>query len=255
MWRTLVLSLAVVTLAQTPTHAQGAKLKPEAQVHLDAALAAYNAKDYPTAIREFDQAYAIDPNPALLYATAQAQRFAGNCRVALKLYEQYLETRPNETQVQATKVGIAECQAAAPPPDPITPPPTPPASAPQLPVASDPARADPPSQRDADPRPWYKDRLGGALTITGVAGIGVGVGFLVMASSSQRRAETAEFRDEFTAALDEATSRRRIGAIALTAGSALTLGGILIYVLRDRGARPVLTGGSDGRSLYVAGSF
>ena len=76
------LALLIVCALAASVRADTAKLKPEAQTHLDAALKAYAAKDYDAAIREFGLAYDIDPNPNLLYATAQAQRFASRCSEA-----------------------------------------------------------------------------------------------------------------------------------------------------------------------------
>lgn len=259
---TLLLVIALIALAPALALAQGTKLAPDAQAHLDAALVAYNAKDWPTAIREFDLAYAIDPKPALLYATAQAHRFAGNCPVALTLYKKYLESAPNETQIEAARVGIATCNEPTPKPkpQPVTPPPiVDPVKPAQTVAAAAPTSTEPPVQdtapREGGPRPWYKDPLAGALTVSGVVGIGVGVSFLVMASSSKSRSETAEFRDDFTAALDEAESRNRIGGVALAAGSALVITGVVVYVLRAKGTSSTIAGGTDGRSVYVAGRF
>src|ERR1043165_9941111 len=96
----LILALVAPRIAEAQS-----KLEPQAQVHLDAALKAYEAKDWDTAIREFEQAYAIDPKPALLYATAQAYRFANRCGKALELYRRYLTGKLTDTQIAAAKTG------------------------------------------------------------------------------------------------------------------------------------------------------
>ena len=246
--------ITIVTLVLAP-RVYADKLKPEAQVHLDAALKAYEAKDYDVAFREFDQAYAVDPNPALLYATAQALRHASKCGPAIEMYRRYLDTRPNDTQVAAAKSGIATCEAtikteprSQPTPEPKPPPPAP---APAPPVAQAPAQPVPSSAS------WYKrDPLADGLVVGGAIGIGVGIVFLAKGSSSEHASQTAQFRDDFIHDLDDATSQRRIGAVALSLGAAMAVGGIVVFVVRDRhDAAPTIVGGSDGRTVYLAGTF
>jgi outer membrane biosynthesis protein TonB len=255
----LVCSLLVPAVA----HAQQAKLKPEAQLHLDAALKAYEAKDYDAAFKEFDLAYAVDPNPALLYATAQALRHANKCTQAIATYKRFLETKPPEQQVAAANSGIATCEDVlkkqpAPKPEPKpepSPEPKPepkpePAPSPSTPSAL-PLPSTPPPHEPA----WYAHPIPDAMVVTGAIGIGVGVVFLTKAGSSEQAAKTAMFRDDFVRLLDDATSQRRIGAIALTAGSAIAVGGILVYMLHERRGSHQVVGGIDGRSLFVAGTF
>jgi hypothetical protein len=264
MMSRVALAVLACVLAATPAHAD-ARLKPDAQAHLDAALKAYGAKDYDTAIREFGVAYGIDPNPNLLYATAQAYRFANRCAEAIELYKRYLaakqaascapaERTTCEAQITAARNGISLCeavvkQATPPPPEPV--PEKPPAPAP-TPAAPPPVVAAPPTATIVAtvPResPWYKDPLGDGLTAGGVVGVGVGIGFLVMASSSESAAHTATLRNDFVHDLDQATLDRRVGAVALVAGAALVAGGVVVYLRHARVA-------TDGHSIAIAGSF
>jgi tetratricopeptide (TPR) repeat protein len=259
------LLLVMLVIAQTIAHAQQTKLKPEAQTHLDAALKAYSAKDYDVAFREFDAAYAADPNPALLYATAQALRHADKCPQALTMYKRFLDTHPSDPQVAAASSGIALCQqalkasAVEPPPKPEpTPPPQPEPKPEPGPVAQPAPEPGPDLTGPAVPPPtdlaWYKDKLADGLVVSGVIGIGVGVVFLAKGSSSEQAAHDAQFREDFIRHLDDATSQRRIGAVALSVGTALAAGGVVVYVLHRKTARTIV-GGTDGRSLYVAGAF
>src|SRR5262249_36522343 len=101
---------------------------------------------------------------------------------------------------------------------------------------------------------WYTDPLGDGLAISGAIGIGVGVVFVVKASSSSAAAKREQFRDAFVADLDRATLQRRIGAASLAAGSALAIGGVLVFVFH-RPAPHHLTAGTDGRSVFVAGEL
>ena len=88
----------------------------------------------------------------------------------------------------------------------------------------------------------------------GRSGSRSGSRFLSKASSTERAAGSAEFREDFVRKLDDATSQRRIGAVALTAGTALAIGGIYVFV-RHRHASHQIVGGIAGRSIYVAGWF
>lgn len=255
---TVVLASALapaLARADEPLHVRAA-----AQTHVDAGLALYAAKDYEAAIVELEAAYNLDPQPALLYATAQAYRLANKCLVALDLYQRFVASAPSGAQLAAARHGIAACEAvlaepavnhpeparvpvAAPPPPPRPAPATPPPAV-AVAVVAEPGAT-----------PWYADRVGGTLTGAGVVGIGVGATFLVLASRSERRAKTAVFRDDFVHALDEATQRRRIGAVALSAGAGLAAAGIAVYVFRDRrpGRRAVIA--SDGATIFIAGRF
>jgi len=261
--RFTLLLLVTLAVAHTSARAQQAKLKPEAQMHLDAALKAYSAKDYDVAFREFDAAYGADPNPALLYATAQALRHADKCPQALAVYKRYLDTHPSDAQVAAASSGIALCDEALKkaqsktdvrPESKSEPTPTPEGG----PVASKPEPHPEPTSTAAQPPrtdlAWYQDKLADGLVVSGAIGIGVGIVFLAKASSSEQAAQGAMARQDFLRDLDDATSQRRIGAVALAAGSALAVGGIVVYVLHRKTARTIV-GGTDGRSLYVAGAF
>jgi tetratricopeptide (TPR) repeat protein len=242
----------LLALAVAPGSARAqAKLDPAAQTHLDAALKAYEVKDYDAAIREFEQAYAIDPKPALLYATAQAYRFANRCGKALELYRRYLTVKLTDSQITAAKTGISLCEAGTKESEPAAEPPR--VESPQQPEPEtrEPAPVSGAALHDT---PWYKDPIGDVLTAAGVVGIATGATFLVMASSSERAAKSATLRTDFVRSLDEATQRRRIGAVSLGVGSALAVGGVLVYLLRDRHApRQVVS--TDGRSLYISGIF
>jgi outer membrane biosynthesis protein TonB len=261
-------ALIVITiLGLHVAHAQPAKLKPEAQQHLDASLKAYSTKDFDTALRELDLAYAADPAPALLYMKAQTLRLAGKCAQAIDIYKRYLELKLTAEQTTAAKTGIDTCEkqlAAEPKPVPkpepkpepkLEPKPEPkPEPAPPVAVAPAPIVAPPPAETPG-PRPWYKNPVGDGLVVGGAIGIGVGAVFLAKASSSQTAATHAQLRSDFIADLDAATSQRRIGAVALGAGAALAIGGVIVFVLDRHADSHHIAATTDGHALYIAGSF
>jgi hypothetical protein len=123
----------------------------EARAYLDKATAAYALNKYAVAAENFEKAFELKPDPALLYNAAQAWRLAGNKERALALYESYLRVYPAndkrstvEARIKDLRLAIEREKAVVnqPPnntlpigsPPPYTPPattPPPPASPPQ----------------------------------------------------------------------------------------------------------------------------
>jgi tetratricopeptide (TPR) repeat protein len=231
---------------------------PAAKVFLDAGVAAYSAGDYEAAAREFSAAYKIDPQPAMLYAWAQSLRLGNRCSDAIAIYRRYLAADLTEAQIAAAQNGISLCEKAAQPePAPEEPAPEEPEEPeqPEQPEEPEPAppAAGPPI--DAPPtRPWYANRLGGALAIGGAVSLGVGVGFLVRSSQNRDAAGDAVFREDFVELLDTATLQRRIGVVGLGVGAALVAGGVLRYMTERERSRSVSVA-IAGRSFVVSGRF
>ncbi len=256
---------ALLILSGSDARADGAREPaPAARPFVDAGIAAYKAGDYETAVRELSAAYKIDPQPAMLYAWAQALRLGNRCAEAIPIYRRYLATDPSEAQIAAAQNGISLCEKVLPPePPPAEPPPAQPEDkeAPAQPAESaQPAEPEPPPpeaapvQEEPAPRSWYADRLGGALVIGGAVSLGVGVGFLVRSSQTRDAAGEAMFRDDFVDKLDRATLQRRIGVAGLGVGAALVAGGVFRYVVLRERARAVSIA-ITGRSLIVGGRF
>ncbi|MEP6653176.1 MAG: hypothetical protein ABJA82_07440 [Myxococcales bacterium] len=80
--------LAVPPLANRARAGDG----DEAPAYLDKATAAFALNRYAIAAENFEKAFELKPDPALLYNAAQAHRLAGNKERALALYESYLRT-------------------------------------------------------------------------------------------------------------------------------------------------------------------
>ncbi|HEU0034983.1 MAG TPA: tetratricopeptide repeat protein [Kofleriaceae bacterium] len=208
-----------------------------AKPHVERGVAAYQAADYETASREFEAAFGLDPDPRSLYAWAQAQRLGGHCARALELYRQYLTTHPTADNDAAARTGISLCEQQLrdqPVVEPVVERPRPPVTEPPYP-------------------PWYRDRLGNALVISGVAAIAIGGTFLVLGNREQDAAASAPTRDEFLAHLDSAGVRGTVGVTAAGIGGALVIGGIVRYATRGRPS-PV-TVGVAGSSVTVLGRF
>jgi tetratricopeptide (TPR) repeat protein len=126
-----------------------------AREHYQKGTSYYDLGRYPDAIKEFEAAYEIKNDPALLYNLAQSHRLAGNSEQALHFYRTYLRYVPNAknraeiedrikqldqlvSQKSATQTtppnqtippGTTTPPAVTPPPDTTT---TPPANPPPL---------------------------------------------------------------------------------------------------------------------------
>jgi tetratricopeptide (TPR) repeat protein len=87
--RALVLGVLVtwVCCAVSPVaHAE----KQDARRHYDQATAAFGLGRYGEAAAEYEEAFRLRPDPALLYNCAQSYRLSGNKLRALELYRNYL---------------------------------------------------------------------------------------------------------------------------------------------------------------------
>ncbi len=91
MRRARLLTLVGVLLLATagsarPVHADD---RADARAHYEKATGAYALGRYGDAAAEFEAAFALKPDPAILYNAAQANRLAGKKERALELYRNY----------------------------------------------------------------------------------------------------------------------------------------------------------------------
>jgi tetratricopeptide (TPR) repeat protein len=142
----VALGLVVVLLAATVKPAYADETS-EAREHYQKGTSFYDLGRYPEAIREFEAAYQIKNDPALLYNLAQSHRLAGNEEQALHFYRTYLRRvpkAPNRTEIEGriTQLEqlVSQNKAAQTAPPNVT---MPPAEAP--PTTAPPPSAPPPS--------------------------------------------------------------------------------------------------------------
>lgn len=188
--------------------------------------AAFAEARWDDASAAFDAAYRNTGDPAFLYARAQAERRAGRCKLAIVLYEQFVASGVGSEGKAAAEQYIQECRAllpAEPPPpvvdpdpdaaEPVTPPPLPP------------------------PRPWHRDPLAGVLV--GVGGVALVAGAVLIPLGYRRADDADDAPDDRDYAKDfESASRLELGgALALSVGSALVVGGIVRWAILRRRAR------------------
>jgi tetratricopeptide (TPR) repeat protein len=143
----------------------------EARAYVEKATAAYALNHYTVAGENFEKAFELKPDPALLYNAAQSYRLGGNKERALQLYESYLrvygaknkDKRPEiEGRIKQLREAIDHDRAVATSP-PVTtepmggephaqkPEPTAPAPVQPLPSAAAPTSASTPDVTHAPP--------------------------------------------------------------------------------------------------------
>jgi tetratricopeptide (TPR) repeat protein len=240
-------------------------IKPEAKARYKRGLEYYKMKEYEAAISEFEAAYAIDPRNEIMFAQAQAERLSGDCASAVVLYRRFLETNPPAVHAEAARTSLDKCEVALhstpegdktppskEPPPPAEPPPVEPTSG----VSPAPVEPAPASPREG--RPFWKDPLGDAFALGGVASLGVGVGFYLASSSDASAADDAPSYSEHARLLDRAEQRRTIALVGLGAGSALLVGAAVRWFWpgpNEKATQVALDLRGDGAGLIVGGSF
>ena len=110
-----IIALSSVSLAQAPR-------TDEAREHNRKGTAAYNLGRYIEAGQEYEKAYELTLDPALLFNVAQAYRLGGDNKKAVTAYRSYLRTAPTgdrralaEAKVRELEGGIDRDERNGPP--------------------------------------------------------------------------------------------------------------------------------------------
>ena len=217
----------------------GAGPKETAKKHLETATQAHADGKFELALSELQKAYKLDPQPDLLYAIGQVYAKLGDCDEATAYYNKFLAASTDPAVKPAVEEAIASCKpAAAEDPPPVEPPPAEP------PPAEPPGASEPPQQTAPvastsltvaarAESPWYKDVLGDALVIGGVAATLGGVIVYRGAVSDLDAAEDSDDLARYQELVDHAKSRRTMSLVFIGGGAALVTAGVLRYLLRD----------------------
>lgn len=234
-------STILLTLVLTASAAQAG---PDAELkkHEDAGKAAFAAERYADAIAEFRAANDLKPDPKYVYSIAQAQRMAGDCAGAIESYQAFLATKPDAKLADYSKANIDRCKeelAKNPKPAPVEPAPTPTPAEPAItPSEPTPTPITGPVDTGDGARPWYRDWVGNAMVIGGVASAAVGTTVFLSGRSAANKVNNADDYTSFQDAQDAASSaltKQRIGIGAAIVGAGLIVGGILHYKMSGGG--------------------
>jgi hypothetical protein len=222
--------LAVLVVAGEPEAAgradDGASPSPaSAETLFRRGVDAYDEGRYDAALRSFQEAYRIAPEPSILFNMAQAYRAIGDCRKALEALDAVITAngadRSLVNRARAKRDELERCASAQAAPDP--PPPVDvaastartaaPAAAP-VPLTTLVLSA-PPAQRPRSS--WRSSRWGTGCMVAAGTAIGFGTAGTGLAWAAHDRADVVNAAQTWTADVQAADSERHGLATAATA--------------------------------------
>jgi tetratricopeptide (TPR) repeat protein len=155
----------------------------DARTHYQRATTHFAVGEFAQAADEYEAAFKLKPDPALLYNAAQAHRLAGNLPKALILYKNYMMLYPKSPNLAAVRQQITKLEeaisagekakfnppsATAEPGRSVTePPPEPPPAPPPAATAAAPAPAPPPEKRPYYKKWWFPVAIVGGVVVIG----------------------------------------------------------------------------------------
>jgi len=221
--------LAIAMMAMGPNGSVAkdeSELESESRERYDKAQRLLGRKKYEEAAAEYARAYAIEPAPFLLYMQGAAEQLAGNCNVAIRLFEKFIAAGPTEVDYEAASSQIESC-GGTPPPYP-EPEPDPEPFVDPLPDP-DPGELDPPRRSAA------RDPIAHALTWPGLAVAGVGAGLLIESHRRRRVADSSGLTEgEHEELLRPAVPMSRAGIALVTIGGAALVAGLIKFAVAAR---------------------
>ena len=241
----MMMNRALITIAICVPAA--ALADDKAQVHIQKAMEAHKAGNFEEARTHLEAAYAFDPKPELLFALGQVNVKLDRCKDAIDYYERFLATNPSAQASSDTRQAIETCRAKLAASSP--PPPPPPILSTEGTVSS---------SSGGTRSPWYEDKIGDVLVLSGIAVGAAGLVFYLGARSDLDEAETAPDLRTYEDRVDSAHTKRTFSVVLVASGAVLVGAGIARFMLRDgreteRGVAVVPTEG--GGLVTYSGGF
>lgn len=232
--------LAVHACALIATVANAAPKTPKAKAAFDVGVRAYKKGNYEAAAKALEKSFELERDADSLFAWAQTERQLDHCEKAILLYENLLTFTLPKANKAAVEKNLDDCRTAVQVQKQLTKPEPPPSPPPK--VVEQPPPPPPPEPAGPPRHHWYKEPVGWTLTVAGIAGVAVGIGYLSAGSSAGASAELNNHKDraQYLHFNDLANTDGKIGIVATFAGSALLAGGV-IYFLTHRDTEPVVT--------------
>jgi tetratricopeptide (TPR) repeat protein len=211
------------------------------------------------AIREYMEAYRLKDDPAILYNLGQAHRLAKHPEESLHFYKMYLTKYPNSpnrdevlAKIEALQKLLDQQRATQtlPPDHPISQTPSELASpTPPAPTGPNTTSAPAPSPAEVSPPGRAKKIAGIVVGVVGVAGLGAGIAFGVLAKSasddlSQLNGNkgTFDYDKQQTGKTDQL-----LEGVLLGIGGAALAAGTTLFILGHRDARRA----AEGAQVWV----
>jgi tetratricopeptide (TPR) repeat protein len=207
--------------------------KSEMKQHYDKATRAYDIQKYTEAVEEYQKAYEIGGDPAMLYNVAQSYRLNDQLPDALRFYRRYLQRSPNarnredvERKIADLERTIAERRRAVA------------ATVPAAPSASPtlvaPAPSPPPTSQSVS------EEGIGATTVVGIVVASIGgaglitagiTGYLAKKKSDQLSDDSTSMKQYDPSLQSDGKSFDTLAKIfAVAGGAALVTGAVLIAI-------------------------
>jgi tetratricopeptide (TPR) repeat protein len=236
--------LAIAILVAAPLVAHADDSKALAASHIAHAQKLHEDKQFAAALDELKTAYALDPQPQLLFGMGQLHVQLGQCAEAITYYQRFIATKPSaELSAQASEA-IDACKTNPPPPVDTTPTePSPPTTTTTPPTPPPP---EPPASHADVVSPWYADYVGDGLVAGGVV---VGVTSLLVyraALADRDDADSIKGYQAYADALAHASSVRTEALVLGAAAIGLAAAGAVHIVLHDSHSSAVQIGATAG---------
>ena len=234
----------------------------KAAQHIARATTLHQEGAFGEALDELKTAYALHPQPPLLFAMGQLHVQLGECTQAITYYERFLATGPARSQASLATQAIETCKTDPPvierrssTADKDAP------SGSSVEVASSieaPPRVVSTPAVQAARRPWYDNYVADGLVAGGV--VASIAGLVVYRGASVQRDEADALTDyqAYAAQIDSARSQRDVALVLGVTGAALIAAGSVYFVLSDRGGREpavLVAPGADGGVVSWSGRW
>jgi tetratricopeptide (TPR) repeat protein len=171
----------------------------------------YKAGKYADAIPHLERAHKLDGKPDTLFALAQAQRLAGDCRNAAQNYKKVIEQVSDFTVAKLVQQNLTLCEPDEPKPA-VT-------SEPREELA---ASAEPRVVEQTVVREVRRtDKVAAVMFGGGMLALGAAGGFYVAASNNADAADRARSLEDHDLLADRATTQRTIVYVAGGLGAAM----------------------------------
>jgi hypothetical protein len=234
--------LLAITLIVLWSGTAAAQQKPDVAALEASGNKHFELAEYDAAINDFKEAFRISDEPGFLYNIAQAYRLKRDCREASTFYKNFLRrvpTAPNAAKVRERITEMDECAKTQPVAVTPTPTPTPTTT----PITQQPTGpVDQPEQPEGppppNPRAWMK-WAGIAGLGVGALGAGLGIKFALDGKAANDdladKCATQCSGAEAKAIEDKGKAANRNALISSVAGGAFIAGGVVLFVLSQRG--------------------
>ncbi len=239
----LIAALVIAALA-LPGVARAEDPKAEAKRHVDHATELHKGGKFAEALDELKTAYALDPQPQLLYAMGQLLVNLGHCDQAINYYQRFVDSKPSVDLAQIATEAIAVCKTNPPPAIDQGAKPSEPAVTPPPVAAANPSAP--------EGTPWYGDYLADGLVGAGVVSGVLGILFYRGATSDRDSADHATGYAAYKQLVDSASSKRTTAVVFGVLGAGLIGGGAVHFMVSDRVQVAPAPGGA---TVSIAGRF